>query len=256
MNEAYDNAGITYDFFEDVFGRRPIDGKDMRLLSSVHYSKHHDDAFWDGKQMVYGNGDGVVFGSFTKAIDVIAHELTHAITQMTCGLAYHGESGALNESISDVFGSMVKQWHFKQTVHEADWLIGDGLIADKRFGKALRSLKAPGTAYNNMWMGGKDPQPAHYRDYDHSRSDEGGVHVNSGIPNHAFYLAAMALGEHSWKTAGHVWFQAITDGDISERCSFKRFAEKTIEVSRLHGSSVETTVRKAWHHVGVEPGVE
>ena len=93
VNEAYDNAGITYDFFEDVFGRRSIDGKDMRLLSSVHYSKHYDNAFWDGKQMVYGDGDGVVFGSFTNAIDVIAHELTHGVTQMTCGLAYHGESG-------------------------------------------------------------------------------------------------------------------------------------------------------------------
>ena len=120
VNQAYDNADITYEFFETVFGRRSIDGKDMRLLSSVHYSKHYDNAFWNGQQMVYG--DGVVFGSFTNAIDVIAHELTHGVTQMTCGLKYYGENGALNESLSDVFGSMVKQWQRNETVHEADWL--------------------------------------------------------------------------------------------------------------------------------------
>ena len=101
-------------------------------------------------------------------------------------------------------------------------------------------------------MGGKDPQPAHYRDYDHSRSDNGGVHVNSGIPNHAFYLVAMALEEHCWKTAGRIWFDAITDGGLDEHCSFSEFANRTLKVaSSAHGSGAETTVRKAWHHVGV-----
>jgi Zn-dependent metalloprotease len=252
INQAYDNAGTTYDFFEKVFNRRSIDGKNMRLLSSVHYSKHYDNAFWNGEQMVYGDGDGVVFGSFTNALDVIAHELTHGVTQMTCNLTYHGESGALNESISDVFGSMVKQWHLKQTVDEADWLIGDGLIADKKFGRALRSLKAPGTAYDNMWMGGKDPQPAHYRDYDRSRSDEGGVHVNSGIPNHAFYLAARELSGHSWQTAGSIWYDALTSDGIFPTCTFAQFASRTVEVaSKQTHPAAAKAIRHAWHLVGV-----
>jgi len=254
-NEAYENAGITYDFFERVFGRRSIDGEDMRLLSSVHYSKYYDNAFWDGEQMVYGDGDGVVFGSFTGALDVIAHELGHGVTQMTCGLAYHGEPGALNESISDVFGSMVKQWHRKQTVHEADWLIGDELIKDKKFGKALRSLKAPGTAYDNIFMGGKDPQPAHYRHYDHGRDDDGGVHVNSGIPNHAFYLLAMELGGHSWERAGRIWYEAAT-GELGTRCSFGKFAERTMGIAQsAFGDDANAAVTKAWHGVGISTAV-
>ncbi len=91
---------------------------------------------------------------------------------------YHGESGTLNESVSDVFGSIVKQWHRKQTVDQADRLSGDELIADKKLGKALRSLKAPGTAYDNTLMGGQDPQPAHYRNYYGDRADDGGVHTS------------------------------------------------------------------------------
>jgi len=251
VNEAYENAGITYDFFERVFGRRSIDGEDMRLLSSVHYAKHYDNAFWDGEQMVYGDGDGVVFGSFTRALDVIAHELGHGVTQMTCGLAYHGEPGALNESISDVFGTMVKQWHRKQTVHEADWLIGDELITDKKVGKALRSLKAPGTAYDSVIMGGKDPQPSHYRDYYRGRDDDGGVHVNSGIPNHAFYLLAMELGGYSWERAGQIWYEAATS-ELGVRCSFSHFAQRTVDAAhRLLDAQPGIATAHAWRSVGV-----
>ncbi len=253
VNEAYDNAGITYDFFEKVFGRRSVDGRDMRLVSSVHYAEYYDNAFWDGAQMVYGDGDGAVFGAFTRALDVIAHELSHGVTQMTCGLAYHGESGALNESVSDVFGSLAKQWHRKQTVDRADWLIGAELIADKRAAKALRSLKAPGTAYDSIVMGGKDPQPDNYRNYYHGRDDDGGVHINSGIPNHAFYLLATTLGGHAWERAGRIWYETVT-GDIGVRCSFARFAATTIGVARSRfGADVADATRRAWQRVGVDP---
>jgi len=249
--EAYENAGITYDFFERVFGRRSINGEDMRLLSSVHYAKHYDNAFWDGEQMVYGDGDGVVFGSFTRALDVIAPELGHGVTQMTCGLAYHGEPRALNESISDVFGTMVKQWHRKQTVHEVDWLIGDELIVDTKVGKPLRSLEAPGTAYDSVMMGGKDPQPYHYRDYYHGRDDDGGVHINSGTPNRAFYLLAMELGGHWWERAGRIWYEAATS-ELGVRCSFSHFAQRTVDAAnRLLGGQQAAAGPQAWHLVGV-----
>ena len=132
----------------------------MRLIASVHYDKDFDNAFFDGEQMVFGDVDDVIFVGFTKAIDVIGHELTHGVTQFSSGLAYQGQSGALNESISDVFGSLVKQYRAKETAKRADWLIGAGLLAKGVKGVALRSLKAPGTAYDDPVLGA-DPQPAH-----------------------------------------------------------------------------------------------
>ncbi|MBC5799226.1 MAG: M4 family metallopeptidase [Candidatus Eremiobacteraeota bacterium] len=250
-NAAYEHAGQTFSFFERVFGRSSIDGRGMRLLSSVHYGQHYDNAFWDGTEMVYGDGDGVVLGDFTRALDVIAHELTHGLTESTANLTYSGQSGALNESVSDVFGSLVKQWVHGQRAEEADWLIGDRLLVDTKFGRALRSLAAPGTAYNSIFMGGKDPQPAHMRDYQHMRADDGGVHVNSGIPNHAFYLLAVDLGGHAWERAGAIWFGALT-GAARPHTSFAEFASETVHVAeKQFGDEVRKHVQHAWQRVGV-----
>src|SRR5947207_15848414 len=94
----------TYDFYQNAYNRNSVDGRGLRLDSTVHYDQQFDNAFWDGRQMVYGDGDRVLFDRFTKCIDVVGHELTHGVTQYTAGLSYHGQSGALNESISDVFG--------------------------------------------------------------------------------------------------------------------------------------------------------
>ena len=151
------------------------------------------------------------FPGFTKNIDVIGHELMHGITQHTAGLEYEFQSGALNESISDVFGSMIKQYYHpkgKQLATDADWLIGEGIFLSTLTGaKALRSMKAPGTAYDNPKIG-KDRQPADMDAYkklpNTSSGDWGGVHTNSGIPNHAFYLAATKLGGYSWVSTVHL----------------------------------------------------
>ena len=120
VNEAYDGSGATYDLYFEVFGRNSIDGNGMRLDSTVHYSRNYDNAFWNGSQMVYGDGDGEIFQRFTKSIDVIGHELTHGVTQFTANLEYQDQPGALNESISDVFGSLVKQRVLNQTAEQAD----------------------------------------------------------------------------------------------------------------------------------------
>src|SRR5204863_3629678 len=132
-----------------------------------------NNAFWNGQQMVFGDGDGVIFNRFTRSIDVIGHELTHGVTGSEVNLAYLRQSGALNESVSDVFGSLVKQYVLKQTVSEADWLVGSGLLTFPA--QALRSMKAPGTAYDNNLLG-KDPQPADMTHYVHTAQDSGGVH--------------------------------------------------------------------------------
>ena len=252
VNEAYDGAGATYDLYQKVFERNSIDDRGMRLDSTVHYGRKYDNAFWDGRQMVYGDGDGQLFNRFTKALDVIGHELTHGVTQYEAGLVYSGQPGALNESLSDVFGSLVKQHKLKQKAAQADWLIGKGLFTAKVKGVALRSMKAPGTAYDDPVLG-KDPQPAHMRDYQNLDYDNGGVHINSGIPNRAFYLVAIELGGYAWEKAGRIWYIALRDR-LRPRSNFQQAAGITYHVAGElfgAGSREQEAVRKAWKEVGL-----
>jgi Zn-dependent metalloprotease len=247
VDEAFDGAGTTYDFYLQVLRRNSIDGRGMGIDSSVHYSKSFNNAFWNGRQMVYGDGDGKLFTGFTGALDVIAHELTHGVTQYTVpggGLVYDGQSGALNEAMSDVFGSVVKQWHAKQTVKQADWLIGAGIMTPA-VGKALRSMAEPGNTALT-WSG--DDQPGTMAGY----VEGGDVHTNSGIPNHAFYLAAMKLGGHSWDKAAPIWYQALSL--LHPDATFQDAAHATIKAAELRhgvGSDEARAVQGAWQEVGV-----
>ena len=256
VNEAYDAAGDTYDFYEQVFGRSSMDGKGMRIDSIVHYGEGFDNAFWDGREMIYGDGDGIIFNRFTIDLDVIAHELTHGVTSYEADLAYSGQPGALNESMSDVFGSLVKQWKLKQTATDADWLIGANLLAPGMNGRALRSMSDPGTAYNDRKLGGRDPQPAHMRDYVETRKDNGGVHINSGIPNRAFYLAATKIAPNgfAWEKAGRIWYVTLTT-HLNPDSNFQDAANATYSVAGDlfgHGSAEEQAVGAAWSEVGID----
>jgi Zn-dependent metalloprotease len=251
-NQAFDGAGTTYDFFHEVLGRDSVDDRGLELVSSVHYGVQFENAFWNGGQMVYGDGGGQLFeeGSLTKALDVIGHELTHGVTQFTAGLEYSKQSGALNESMSDVFGSLVKQRSLGQTAEGADWLIGADTLHPS-LGTALRSMKDPGTA--NQF----DSQPGHMRDYvdlpdnNDPRNDNGGVHINSGIPNKAFHLAATALGGHAWEKAGPIWYAALT-GSLGPTSDFAAAAQATVEAAGHKFSATEqNAVRSAWQEVGV-----
>lgn len=252
VNEAYDGAGATYDLYHDIYERNSVDDRGLRLDSTVHFDANYDNAFWNGDQMVYGDGDGQLFNRFTIAMDVIGHELTHGVTQYEAGLVYRNESGALNESFSDVFGTLVKQRSLNQTADQADWLIGEGLLAPGVNGVALRSMKAPGTAYDDPVLG-KDPQPSNYSHLYRGRQDNGGVHINSGIPNHAFYLAAIGIGGYAWEKTGKIWYIALRDS-LRSRSNFKNAANITISVAgQLYGqnSQEQQSVRNAWHKVGV-----
>lgn len=252
VNEAYDGAGATYDLYAEVYGRNSIDDKGLRLDSTVHYGVKYDNAFWNGDQMVYGDGDGELFQRFTKSVDVIGHELTHGVTQYEAGLIYYGQPGALNESFSDVFGALVKQRIKNQTADQADWIIGEGLFTEKVKGVGIRSMKAPGTAYNDPVLG-KDPQPAHMKDIYKGPQDNGGVHINSGIPNHAFYLAALEIGGYAWEKAGNIWYITLRD-HLRSKADFKKAANTTITVAgELYGSGSQEqkAVQNAWQKVGV-----
>jgi len=254
VDEAYDGLGATFKFYLQAYKRNSIDNQGLPLLATVHYDTNYDNAFWDGQQMIFGDGDGQLFNRFTISLDVIGHELTHGVTQTDAKLIYQAQPGALNESVSDVFGSMVKQFALNQTANQADWLIGAGLFTANVQGVALRSMKAPGTAYNDPLLG-QDPQPATMKNYVQTAEDNGGVHINSGIPNHAFYLVATQLGGHAWEQAGRIWYETLRDSRLRPNTGFLRFARLTVNnATRLygHGSQQEQTVREAWNQVGLK----
>ncbi len=234
-DEAGNYLGVTHDFFWQIYKRNSLDNHGLKLAGTVHYGEKYQNAFWNGQQMVFGDGDGEIFNRFTIAIDVVAHELSHGVTETEAGLIYFEQAGALNESMSDVFGSLVKQFSLKQTADKADWIIGEGLLAKGINGKGLRSMSHPGTAYDDPMLG-KDPQPGHMKDYIKTREDNGGVHLNSGIPNRAFYLAAKALGGYAWERAGQAWYDTLCDKDLHQDADFKAFAQLTVQ----HGKSAST----------------
>ena len=255
VTRAFDGLGTTREFYREVLNRNSIDDRGMRLDAYVHFDTSYNNAFWDGQQMVFGDGDGVLFTDFTSSLDVIAHELAHGVTEHVAGLEYHVQPGALNESMSDVFGSLVKQWSLRQTADQADWLIGSEVFTPGVQADALRSMKAPGTAYDNDDFG-KDPQPDRMSEFvqlpDTDEGDWGGVHINSGIPNKAFYLAATGIGGHAWEAPGLIWYEALrASGPTTE---FQEFADKTYLMAEdLYGAdSIEQqAVQDAWRQVGI-----
>jgi len=258
INEAYDGAGVTYDLFHQIYGRNSIDGNGLPLVSSVHFQKGFDNAFWNGSQMVYGDGDEDIpinerlFNRFTACLDVIGHELTHGVTQHEANLNYSGQPGALNESMSDVFGSLVKQYQRGQTAAEADWIIGEGLFTANVNGAGIRSMAAPGAAYDDAALG-KDPQPAHMRDYINTFEDNGGVHINSGIPNHAFYTACITFGGSAWEKMGLAWYKTLTE-KLNADSDFQDAANQTFAAAgELFGvgSAEQTAVKVGWAKVGI-----
>lgn len=253
VDEAYRWLGATYRFFWEVFRRHAIDDAGMALLGTVHYGENYDNAFWNGAQMVFGDGDGELFQRFTASLDVVAHELAHGVIERGVGLVYAYQSGALNESLADVFGCLVKQHHLGQTAGEADWLVGAELLTERVAGRAMRSMAAPGTAYDDPILG-RDPQPGHMADYVETPADHGGVHINSGIPNRAFYLAATALGGYAWQAPGRIWYDTLRDPRLEADSDFLTFAALTVDNAdrRFGANSREVSaVRDAWQTVGV-----
>ena len=187
-------------------------------------------------------------------VDVIGKEMSNAVVQHETGLVYWGESGALFNSIAVVFASLIKQYTLDQTVEQADWLLGAGVFAPGIRGRGLESLANPGTAFNDPTLG-KDPQPSHMRGYVKTTEDNGGVHVNAGIPNHAFYRAAIAIGGYAWEKAGRIWYDAVCNGPLTADSRFSDFARlTTVHATKLFGrSSAELdAVISAWTDVGID----
>jgi Zn-dependent metalloprotease len=223
--------------------------------ATVHYGQKYDNAFWDGERMVFGDGDGEIFNRFTISPNVIGHELTRGVVQFTVNLNYYGQSGALNESISDVFGTLIEQNAKGQSTSEASWLIGEGLFTEQVEGTALRSMKALGTAYNDDVLG-KDPQPDSMAGYVETDDDNGGVHLNSRIPKRAFYLIADAVRGNAWETPGRIWYDTLTGTALNPQIDFAAFAAATADTAAYlygNGSPADNAVLQAWATVWVVP---
>ncbi len=261
-DHAYDNAGVVLDFYFQIFSRDSIDDRGAMVESAVHYGQGFGNALWTGERMVFGDGNHMVSG-FTESIDLIAHELTHGVIQhlVPGGLGavripvkerevegqtheLRGQSGSLNESFADVMASLAKQWHLKQDVRKADWLIGADVLADE-VGKAVRSLKDPGNRKLTY------PDDDQIKDMDHY--EEGtDVHDGSGIPSHAFYLAASDIGGFAWEKAGVIWYEAFAA--LKPRSKFADAAKTTMRIAkkRFGDKSKEfNAVAAAWRQVHV-----
>jgi Zn-dependent metalloprotease len=254
VNEAYNGCGHVHDFFRRVCSRNSIDDRGMTLVSSVHVGEKYNNAFWNGVQIAFGDGDGVLFRRFTRSLDVIGHELTHGVVTHTANLEYRGQSGALNEHFADVFGILIGQWRRKETAAGAEWLIGKDIMGPKVRARALRTFTA-GKAFEDDPYFGTDPQPKHMDDIYTGEADRGGVHINSGIPNYAFYRIATALGGRAWERAGRIWYELLLR--LRPTTGFQEAAEASLQAaSELFPRSrmVKRAVRDGWKAAGVDIG--
>ncbi|KGX92450.1 peptidase M4 [Pontibacillus halophilus JSM 076056 = DSM 19796] len=228
--DAHAHAGIVYDYFLNTHNRNSYNGNGASIISTVHYGSNYNNAFWNGSQMVYGDGDGSLFSPLSGSLDVVAHELAHAVTEYTANLEYRNQSGALNESFSDVFGYFVEP---------NDWDLGEDVYTPGKAGDALRSLSNP-ERYG---------QPAHMDDFYYTSSDNGGVHTNSGIPNKAAYLTIQSIGKTK---AEKIYYRALNTY-LSKRSDFSDARAALLQsTADLYGTGSDyNAVKNAWDSVGV-----
>jgi Zn-dependent metalloprotease len=255
-----EGAGHVWSFYKKLFDRNSIDNTGLAIIQTIKYRENPDEpffnAFWDGEQMFYGTGQKKFTKSFTSDLDIIAHELTHGVVDYEARLKYEFQPGALNESFADVFGILVKQWVNKTPAKKSDWLIGKNILIAVN---ALRSMKEPGKAFKNDPVFDDDEQVAHMKEYkklpNTENGDYGGVHINSGIPNHAFYITATELAGNAWEKAGVVWYAALTDRKLLNKNSdFKDCAEATLKKAVGlfgKGSKEYKAVELGWKQTGV-----
>ena len=263
LQAAHDHAGIVYDYLAAVHGRDSLDGAGRTIRSSVHYRSGYSNAFWNGTQVVYGDGDGFDFAPLALALDVTAHELTHAVTEATADLVFAGEAGALNEALSDVFAAAIESWS-RGGVAAETWRLGEDVYTPATPGDAFRYLDSP-----TLDGSSRDYYPE--RAYPGCTTPSGGndncgVHSNSGIAALAFKLLVTG-GTHprgrttvvvpalGMQKAEAIFYQALAHY-LTSTSNFAAARSATAQAAvQLYGngSAEAAAVHLAWDAVGV-PG--
>lgn len=266
--DAHYGAAKFYDYYLNVHGRRGIDGNGgpgyyvsadgvTPLISSkVHYGVNYNNAFWNGSYMTYGDGDGVRFSPLVT-LDICGHEMQHGVTERTANLTYSGESGALNESWSDVFGALLERYVRGQSTNT--WRIGEQSYTPGTAGDALRFMDNPHAASNAGYTADDDPD--HYSERYTGTGDSGGVHINSGIANKVFYLLAVGGTHHRGGSmtgigadaAGRIWYRALTSY-MTSSTNFRGARTATLNAAAAlygSGSTNYNAVAQAWTLCGV-----
>jgi Zn-dependent metalloprotease len=266
--DAHYYANVTDDFYQATFNRDSLDNEGMQMVSSVHFKRDYNNAFWNGSQVTYGDGDSPDFRAFSGGLDVVAHELTHGVTEFTSGLIYQNESGALNESFSDIIGNTTEFYaaaNGRDPAGSPDWLVAEEVD--------LRADAAPG--FRNMSDPQEDGDPDHYSEKFTGTEDEGGVHINSAISNHAYYLLVNGgknAGCDSTGSDGHthtadcdvtvtgiglanaaqIFYMGFTSLPENATISNARFATVAAAESLFEaGSQQVASTNAAWQAVGV-----
>ncbi|MET3729402.1 thermolysin [Fictibacillus halophilus] len=245
--DAHYFAGLTYDYYKNTHGRNSYDNRGAQIKSSVHFNKNYNNAFWNGSQMVYGDGDGTNFIAFSGGIDVVAHELTHAVTDTSSDLVYQNESGALNEAMSDIFGTLVEYYNGKNP----DFEIGEDVYTPAVAGDALRSMSDPA----------KYQDPDHYSVRYTGTGDNGGVHINSGIINKAAYLLSEGGSHYGVSVTGigrdklGAIFYRMNTVYLTSSSNFSQARAAAVQsATDLYGASSQavTSVNQAFNAVGIQ----
>ena len=246
--DAHFFAGFVYDYYKTKFNRSGIDGRNAAMVSTAHFGNNYENAFWDGTQMAYGDG-ATRFKPLSAGLDVVAHEFTHGITTSTSKLVYQGQPGALNEAISDIFSSFIE--HTYKADDRNNWLTGEAIGASG----AIRDLSNPRAK----------GQPSHMKEFVNTQQDNGGVHINSGIPNNAAFLMTMGGqnpyskvvvgGKLGWEKAELLWYELETKylmstSDFKAAATASKTAAQALKFSAAEVAVVEC----AWIAVGVLPG--
>ncbi|KEI97673.1 M4 family metallopeptidase [Clostridium botulinum] len=237
--DAYVNTNKTYDYYKNKLNRNSIDNKGMNINGFVHVGRNYGNAFWYGPYdgMFFGDGDGVYFSSLAKSLDVVGHELSHGVTNKESNLKYENESGALNESFSDIMGVAVEGKNF--VLGEDCWVAGG----------VMRDMENPS----------KGGQPAHMKDYKYKTMDDdnGGVHTNSGIINHAAYLVADGIEKTGAKNSKDIMGKIFYTANCykwDETTNFAKCRNDVVQVTKeLYGenSNYVKIVEKAFDQVGI-----
>jgi Zn-dependent metalloprotease len=249
LNNIFDISVQVRAFHKYCLSLNGMDNAGMDYENTGHYGVKYPNAFNDGTGMRFGDGDGKLFKTFI-IIDIVAHEDGHEITLKTCALEYQGQPGALNEHLSDVDGVVCRQFTNKLSSEQDSWLIGPGCLMPSVKGVALRSMKAPGTAYDDPDLG-KDPQPDRMSKFVQMDGDNGGVHYNSGIPNKAFCVWSLSVKGNAWETTYPIWWELRHK--IKSDCDFATFAATSLEIcSRLLPAHLQD-LKDAWATVEVKP---